>query len=321
MHTFFLLTALLLAALISVLGAVLLRLLPVGNRRPAALVVLGLPPAVLILATAHLIPLFWAECAPLIGWDRVASFSLLGVLAAAGLGAVGLSMARLTLVDRLLPACTLIADSVLTVDVCALAKGVGLPPPALRVLPSHSPLAVAGGLRRPSVVLSTWLLEHLDRHELESLESVVTHELAHLARRDYLTRWLARLLRDATFYLPGAWYALRVLEADEELSADALAVFATGRPLAMASALGKVWRAMSTAEYGGLAGAPGYAAGSADLIEERLERLISGRALPTSAVLGRLVASVSLVAMGEVATQLLALSAATIPFVCSMRLQ
>ncbi len=318
MHTFFLLTALLLAALISVLGAVLLRLLPVGNRRPAALVVLGLPPAVLVLATTHLIPLFWAECAPLIGWDRVASFSLLGALAAAGLGAGGLSIARLALVDRLLPACTLVVDSVLTADVTALAQGVGLPPPALRVLPSHSPLAVAGGLRRPSVVLSTWLLEHLDRHELES---VVTHELAHLARRDYLTRWLARLLRDATIYLPGAWYALRVLEADEELSADALAVSATGRPLAMASALGKVWRAMSTAEYGGLAGAPGYAAGSADLIEERLERLISGRALPTSAVLGRLVASVSLVAMGEVATQLLALSAATIPFVCSMRLQ
>ncbi len=318
MHTFFLLTALLLAALISVLGAVLLRLLPVGNRRPAALVVLGLPPAVLVLATTHLIPLFWAECAPLIGWDRVASFSLLGALAAAVLGAAGLSMARLALVDRLLPACTLIADSVLTADVRALAKGVGLPPPALRVLPSHSPLAVAGGLRRPSVVLSTWLLEHLDRHELES---VVTHELAHLARRDYLTRWLARLLRDATIYLPGAWYALRVLEADEELSADALAVCATGRPLAMASALGKVWRAVSTAEYGDLAGVPGYAAGSADLIEERLERLISGRALPTSAVLGWLVASVSVVAMGEIATQLLALSAATIPFVCSMRLQ
>jgi Zn-dependent protease with chaperone function len=280
--------------------------------------VLGLPPAVLVLATTHLIPLFWAECAPLIGWDRIASFSLLGVLAAAGLGAAGLGIARLALVDRLLPACTLVADSVLTADVIALAQGVGLAPPALRVLPSQSPLAVAGGLRRPSVVLSTWLLEHLDHHELES---VVTHELAHLARRDYLMRWLAQLLRDATVYLPGAWYALRVLEADGELSADALAVTATGRPLAMASALGKVWRAMSTAEYGGLAGVPGYATSSADLIEERLKRLVTGQALPKSAVLGRLVAGVSLVGIGELAAQLLALSATTIPFVCTMRLQ
>src|SRR5258708_39232248 len=95
MHTFFLLSALLLAALISALGAVLLPPLPVGNRRPAALVVLGLPPAVLVLATTHLIPLFWAECAPLIAWDRVASFSFLGVLSSADLRAGALSMSRL----------------------------------------------------------------------------------------------------------------------------------------------------------------------------------------------------------------------------------
>ena len=55
--------------------------------------------------------------------------------------------------------------------------------------------------------------------------------------------------------------------------------------------------------------------------KERLERLINGQALPTSAVLGRVVAGISLVAIGELATQLLALSATTIPLVCSMRLQ
>jgi len=290
MHTFFLLSALLLAAVISLLGAALLRTLPVGNRRPVALVVLGLPPAVLGLATTHLIPLFWVDCAPLIGWDRVASFAMLGALAVIGLGAVGL----------------------------ALALGVGLPAPALRILPSRSPLAVAGGLRRPTVVLSTWLLEHLDPQELES---VVTHELAHLARRDYLTRWLGRVLRDATVYLPGAWYALRVLEADDELSADALAVSTTGRPLAMASALGKVWRALSTSESAGLAGIPAYAGGSMALIEQRLERLISGQAVPTSTLLGRLIAGIGLLATGELAAQVLGLSAATIPYVCSMRLQ
>jgi hypothetical protein len=77
---------------------------------------------------------------------------------------------------------------------------------------------------------------------------------------------------------------------------------------------------MSTAEYRGLAGAPGYAGGSADLIEARLERLINGNALTRSAVLGRLVAGISLVGIGELATQVLALSATTIPFVCTMRL-
>jgi len=317
-HTFFLLSALVLAAVISMLGTALLRMLPVGNRRPVALVVLGLPPAVLGLATTHLIPLFWVDCAPLIGWDRVASFGLLGALAVTGLGALGLAVARLALVDRLLPACSPVTDLVLQANMCALAQGVGLPAPALRILPSRLPLAVAGGLRRPTVVLSTWLFEYLDPHELES---VVTHELAHLARRDDFTRWLGRVLRDATVYLPGAWYALRVLEADEELSADALAVSTTGRPLAMASALGKVWRALSTTESSGLAGVPAYAAGSMALIEQRLERLISRQAVPTSTMLGRLVAGIGLLATGELAAQVLALSATTIPYVCSMRLQ
>ena len=316
MHTFFLLSALLLAALVSLLGALLLRLLPVGNRRPAALTVLVLPAAVLGLATTHLMPFFWAECAPLVGWDRVASFSLLGVLATLGLGAFGLSTSRLLLVDRLLPACAPIGDSTVTANARAFAERVGLPVPAFRVLPSESPLAVAGGLRQPSVVLSTWLLDHLDPHELDS---VVAHELAHLARRDYLARWLGRVLRDATLYLPGAWYALRVLEADEELSADALAVAATGRPLSMASALGKVWQALSTLDSGSFAGVPAYAGGPADLIEQRMRRLLAGQAVPTSAVLGRFVAVFGLVVSAEMSAQLLTLIATTIPFVCSMR--
>src|SRR5947207_2614451 len=163
MHTFFLLSALLLAALVSLLGALLLRLLPVGNRRPAALTVLVLPAAVLGLATTRLVPFFWAECAPLVGWDRVASFSLLGVLAAIGLGAMTLSIGRLLLVDRLLPACAHIGDSLVTAHARVFAERVGLPPPVFRVLPSDSPVAVAGGLRQSSVVLSTWLFDHLAR--------------------------------------------------------------------------------------------------------------------------------------------------------------
>ena len=316
MHTFFLLSALLLAALVSLLGALLLRLLPVGNRRPAALTVLVLPAAVLGLATTHLVPFFWAECAPLVGWDRLASFSLLGVLAVIGLGAVALNTGRLLLVDRLLPACAPIGDSTVTANARAFAERVGLAGPLFRVLTSDSPLAVAGGLRQPSVVLSTWLFDHLDPLELES---VVVHEVAHLARRDYLARWLARVLRDATLYFPGAWYALRVLEADEELSADALAVAATGRPLSMASALGKVWQALSILDPGSLTGVPAYAGGPADLIEHRMRRLLAGQAVPTSAVLGRCVAIVGLVVSAQVSAQLLTLIATTIPFVCSMR--
>ena len=110
-----------------------------------------------------------------------------------------------------------------------------------------------------------------------------------------------------------------MLEADEELSADAVAVAATGRPLSMASALGKVWQALSTLDSGSFAGVPAYAGGPADLIEQRMQRLLAGQAVPTSAVLGRCVAVFGLVVSAELSAQLLTLIATTIPFVCGMR--
>jgi len=79
-HTFFILSALLFAAAISGAGAVLLQLAPATGRRPLALVTLAAPPIVLGLAVVHLIPHFWPDCAPLVGWDRVATFALLGTL-------------------------------------------------------------------------------------------------------------------------------------------------------------------------------------------------------------------------------------------------
>lgn len=313
MHTLFLLSALLLALLISVLGAGLLRVLAVGSRQPSALAVLGLPIVVLLLAVSHLIPLFWQECAPLVGWDRWASFGLLGVLAAIGLAAVGLNVGRLVLVGRLLPVCTPLSESDLRLGDIPLGSKLV---PGVRVLQSATPLAAAGGIWRPSIVLSTWIIEHLEPDEFES---VLTHELAHLARRDYLLRWVARLLRDATIYLPGGWYALNVLEADQELGADAMAVAATGRPLAMASALGKVWRALDRSEPVQFAGMPNYAATSAALLEERLHRLLDGTAEPSSPLPGRLLAGASVVSASGIALRVLALSAAALPLMCTMR--
>jgi len=315
-HTFFLLSALFLAAGVGVVGAELLRVLPVGGRRPLALAVLGLPPAILLLAATHLVPQFWQECAPLVGWDRVASFGLLGLLGAIGAAGIGVNLARLALVDRLLPACAQLCNSPLQAELAVLATRLAVRTPDVRVLRSDAPLAVTGGLRRPSIVLSTWLVEQLDTQELES---VLSHELAHLARHDYLTRWLARLLRDATAYLPSGWYAVRVLETDEELAADALAVQTTQQPLAMASALGKVWRALATPQPAGLAGWPAYAGASVDLLEERLNRLMAVQVRPRHTLLSRVLAGLTVLSVGGLAPRLLALSATVLPLMCTMR--
>ncbi len=104
---------------------------------------------------------------------------------------------------------------------------------------SEMPVACTWGLVGPRVVLSTWMVENLDREELEA---VLAHELAHALGRDCRTIWLATLLRDATFYLPWAWQARRAVITGKELLADDAAVVATGRPVALASAIAKVWQ-------------------------------------------------------------------------------
>lgn len=113
------------------------------------------------------------------------------------------------------------------------------------------------------------MLAHLDQRELES---VLAHELGHVARRDYHVVWLATVLRDAFFYLPTSWAAYHLLEHEKELACDELAVRATRRPMALASALGKVWQQ----SLGGPSLGPAQLlVGAGNAIEIRIEHLLS----------------------------------------------
>ena len=66
---------------------------------------------------------------------------------------------------------------------------------------------------------------------------------------------------------------------------------------------------------------PGYAGThSPELLEERLERLLDGRAArPQSPLPGRLLAGMGLLSVGEVAPRLLAATATALPLVCTLR--
>ncbi len=57
----------------------------------------------------------------------------------------------------------------------------------------------------------------------------------------HLDERAGRVLRDAFWYLPTSRVAYRQLEQDKEPACDDLAVGVTRRPLALASALTKVW--------------------------------------------------------------------------------
>ena len=124
------------------------------------------------------------------------------------------------------------------VQVDILAKVIGAPRTRLRLCPFSQPLAFATGIFRPTLVFSIWMYEHLDQQEREA---VMAHELEHIARHDYLLGWGATILRDAFFYLPLSRAVYRHFQEEKELVCDELAVQATRKPLALASALTKVW--------------------------------------------------------------------------------
>ena len=154
------------------------------------------------------------------------------------LAAFGLGMLRLVLMTRFVACRALFIGAPVQAYADKLARHLDGKSARVRLVLTDRPLALTCGLRNPTILLSTWIVEHLDRRELEA---VLAHELAHVARRDYLVGWLATMLRDAFFYLPTSWIAYRQLQQEKELACDDFTVSVTQRPLALASALAKVW--------------------------------------------------------------------------------
>lgn len=206
-------------------------------------------------------------------WKSLPGVALPLAMGLVVLGALGLGVVRLVLMARIIARLGISADPELQALADNLAKRLGATQSHVLLCVYDRPLALTCGLWKPTVLLSTWMVEHLDQRELEA---VLAHELEHVARRDYLVTWLATVLRDAFFYVPTSWVAYRQLQREKELACDDSAVGATHRPLALASALAKVWlhaidgpgfRQFSTAQF---------LVGGERSINGRIERLLAG---------------------------------------------
>ena len=224
----------------SVLVLHLLRLFSDWSQRQVMQLLVLITPLVslivLIGGLQHVLNLDCALNAP--AWDYTLDVTVLLLVGSNIVGALGLGLGRLVLMKRVMKQQEVITDPDLQALVDQFAQQSGFPRLCLQLVRSDRPFALLYGIRRPTMLLSTWMIDHLDPHELEA---VLMHELVHVRRRDYLLNWVALLLRDAFFYLPTSRIAYRQLHHEKELASDDLVAQSTKRPLALASALTKVW--------------------------------------------------------------------------------
>jgi len=209
-----------------------------SQRRDVQCLVLAVPIVSLMLGIGGLHHFTGRAClsqAP--PWDSSLGVALPVAMGVAAFGALSLGIMRLALMAWMVARSGALTDPEFQSRADDLAARLGAPPCRLLLRVYDRPQAFTCGIFRPTVLLSTWMVEHLDRRELEA---VLAHELGHVARRDYLVICLATMLRDAFFYVPTSWTAYRQLQHEKELACDDTVVGTTHRPLALASALSKV---------------------------------------------------------------------------------
>ncbi len=123
-------------------------------------------------------------------------------------------------------------------EVARLAAGMGVRPPGLLIVPGCPGGSFTTGTRRAVIAVDPEVVGRLDAREREGL---LAHELAHVRRRDTALALVVGLFRDIAFFLPPLHLAVRWLRREQEEGADELASAYTGRPVALASSILKVW--------------------------------------------------------------------------------
>ncbi len=86
---------------------------------------------------------------------------------------------------------------------------------------------------RPIILLP----QNVDTWPDERLYIVLLHELAHIKRRDHITRGVARLACVLFWFIPAIWILYRILQREEENSCDAIVVNSNVKPATYAGHL------------------------------------------------------------------------------------
>jgi beta-lactamase regulating signal transducer with metallopeptidase domain len=154
-------------------------------------------------------------------------WTALGLVWLAGTALViAVSAARLLRFQRMLRAASSPADPRVRRLAERGAADLGLPLRAeIVVIPASTVPFVWSCFGRPRIVLPASIVSEMSDDELLL---VLTHELAHVRRRDHLVRWLDWAVVAWLWWNPLAWIARRGLRRTEELACDALVLRTRG---------------------------------------------------------------------------------------------
>lgn len=157
--------------------------------------------------------------------------------------------------------------------------------PAVFLVPGQLSPMVWSFFGRPRLLFPARLLETVTTAQQDTL---ILHELAHIARRDHLVRWLELAASGLYWWLPVVWLARRGLHAAEEECCDARVTRAlpdSGRDYALA--LVATLAFLSPVRPGRVATASGV--GPVPQIKRRLTMILRGRSNHALSWLGGLV--------------------------------
>jgi D-alanyl-D-alanine endopeptidase (penicillin-binding protein 7) len=153
------------------------------------------------------------------------------------------------------------------VDALALRLGAPRRLVLLSVERLATPLTV--GWWRPVVLVPAALLAGMPAPLLEAL---LAHEIAHVARRDYLVNLIQACIEAVLFFHPVVWWLSARLRAERELVADELAATAIGDSRRLARAL----QSLASTTFAA-AGAPLVVSARGGSMLRRVEALVTQR--------------------------------------------
>jgi beta-lactamase regulating signal transducer with metallopeptidase domain len=152
----------------------------------------------------------------------------------------------------------------------ALGERLGMTRP-VRLLESalvHAPTAI--GWLKPVILLPVGMVNRLSPAEVEA---ILAHELAHIARRDWLFNLIQAFIETIFYHHPAVWWMSQVVRNERENCCDDAALAATGNRLAFAQALVQVQEMAKPAPLPMLA--LGMSGKGRPLLLERVRRILN----------------------------------------------